>query len=74
MAIITTALGSRVQVIVKTGEDEKGNPILKTRTYNRVKADASDDNIYEFATTIASLQKHPLDMVDRVNEVRLTEV
>lgn len=73
MAIVTTALGSRVQLVVQTGEDEKGNPILKTRSYNRIKVDAADENVYGFAATIAGLQKHSLYGVSRINEVGLEE-
>jgi len=71
MAIISTALGSRLQVVVQTGTDGQGNPVLKTRSYNRVKASAVDDNVYQFAVTIAGLQQHQLYEVNRVNEVSL---
>jgi len=74
MAIISAAIGSRLQVVVQTGADGEGNPILKTRTYNRVKSGASDDSVYQFAATIAGLQKHALYEVNRVNEVSLEQV
>lgn len=74
MAITSTALGSKLQVVVQTGTDGLGKPILKTRSYNRVKASATDENAYQFAATIAGLQKHPLHEVNRVNEVNLEEV
>ena len=74
MAIISTALGSRLQVILQTGVDGQGNPVLKTRSYNRVKASASDENVYQFSVTIASLQQHPLYEVNRVNEVSLEQI
>ncbi|KJS21378.1 MAG: hypothetical protein VR72_10750 [Clostridiaceae bacterium BRH_c20a] len=74
MAIISTALGSRLQVILQTGVDGQGNPVLKTRSYNRVKASASDENVYQFSVTIAGLQLHPLYEVNRVNEVSLEQI
>jgi hypothetical protein len=73
MAVITTSLGSRLQLKVQTGVDGDGNPVLKTRTYNRLKSGASDEDVYQFATIIAGLQKHALYEVNRVNEVRLEE-
>lgn len=73
MAIISTALGSRLQVVVQTDVDGQGNPVLKTRSYNGVKSGASDDNVYQFAAIIAGLQKHPLHEVNRVNEVGLEQ-
>ena len=60
MAVVTTSLGSRLQLIVQTGVDGEGNPVLKTRSYNRLKSSATDENVYDFAAIIAGLQKHPL--------------
>jgi hypothetical protein len=74
MAVISTALGSRLSLVVQTGTDAQGNPELKTRTYNRVKASSTDDAVYQMATILAGLQKHPLYGVSRVNEVSLEQV
>jgi len=74
MAVITTALDSRLRILVQTGVDAEGKPQLKTRSYNRIKTDAVDSSVYQLATTLAGLQKHSLYGVNRVNEVGLEEV
>ncbi|MFZ7103565.1 MAG: DUF1659 domain-containing protein [Peptococcaceae bacterium] len=74
MAIVSTTAGSRVQVIVQTGTDAQGEPVLKSRSYNRIKSDAADEVVYQFAAIIAGLQKHTFYGVNRVNEVALEEV
>ncbi|NLT94097.1 MAG: DUF1659 domain-containing protein [Clostridia bacterium] len=73
MAVIATSLGSRLQLIVQTGVDGEGKPVLKTRTYNRLKPGATDETVYQFAAVLAGLQKHPLYEVNRVNEVKLEQ-
>lgn len=74
MAVVSTALESKVQLAVQTGVDSQGEPILKNRSYSRIKADAPDENVYQFANLIAGLQKHPLYGVERINQIKLEEV
>ncbi|MFZ5942910.1 MAG: DUF1659 domain-containing protein [Bacillota bacterium] len=74
MPVITTALGSRLQVVVQTGTDSEGNPLLENRSYNRIKSGATNDSVYQFAAEIAGLQQHPLFAVNRTNEVGLEQV
>ncbi len=65
---------SRLRLTYKIGEEMDGTPVLRSRTYNRLKPEASDNAIYQFATIIAGLQKFSLYGVSRVNEVKLEEV
>ncbi|NLW23673.1 MAG: DUF1659 domain-containing protein [Clostridia bacterium] len=65
---------SRLRLTYKIGEEMDGTPILRTRTYNRLKPEASDSIVYQFAIIIADLQKFSLYGVSRVNEVKLEEV
>ncbi|MGI6358516.1 MAG: DUF1659 domain-containing protein [Bacillota bacterium] len=73
MAITKNALSSRLQLVVQTGTDGQGNPTFRTRSYNGVRVDALDEDVYAVALVIGSLQEHPLYAIKRVDEGELTE-
>lgn len=73
MAAISTPVGSTLKLVVQTGMDDEGKPIIRTRSYNRVKVDAQDDNVLEVAKNLADLQAHPVNAIRRVMEFELTE-
>jgi len=74
MAVLATAVESRLRLVLQIGVDSEGKPQFKTRTYNRIKPAATDENVYQLATTLVGLQKHTLSEVNRVNEVGLEQV
>lgn len=74
MAVNANPLESCLHLIVQTGEDEKGNPVLKNRNYSRIKSGAVDEDVYAVATSLAGLQKHTLYEVNRTNTIELNEV
>jgi len=73
MAVVSTVTDSRLQLKLQTGQDADGNPIIKTKTYSRVKPAALDEDVYAIAKAIAALQTNPLVAVKRVDEEELTE-
>ena len=73
MAVISNPLGSRLQLRVITGQDDKGNPIYRTRSYSNVKPAASDDDLYSVGNALVDLQKHELDFIRRIDESILIE-
>jgi hypothetical protein len=73
MAVNAIPLGSRLQLILITGMDDKGNPTYRTRSYSNVKPDASDLAVYNVGNALAGLQEHELDVMRRVNELILKE-
>ena len=71
MAATKVPLGSTLRLIVQTGTDEEGNPVLKSRNYRNVKPTAADQDLFDIASTLAALQKHTLNGVQRVDEANL---
>jgi Protein of unknown function (DUF1659) len=56
---------SKLRLIFETGVDEKGEPILKTKTFNNVTKSATADQLYQAAQAIAALSADPLSAVER---------
>jgi len=50
-----------------------GNVILKTKTFNNVKTDATADQLYAVAHALAGLQTLPLYGVERVDNSDISE-
>lgn len=73
MAVNANPLSSRLQLRLITGQDDKGNPIYRSRTYSNVKPLASDEDIYNVGDALADLQQHELDQIRRISEYVLEE-
>jgi hypothetical protein len=63
MAFSKVFLSKNLQLKLNTGLDENFNPIYKTRTWANVKANATDEDLFELAEEIGSLQVHTLEEV-----------
>lgn len=74
MAVNATPVDASLRLVLEVGTDAQGNPILRARTYNRVKPTAADQALYDAALALAGLQVHPLHFVHRVNENALAQV
>ncbi|NLZ54889.1 MAG: DUF1659 domain-containing protein [Thermoanaerobacteraceae bacterium] len=74
MAIVATPLNSSLRIIVETGVDENNKPIYRTRSYNNVKTDATDEDLMSVANQLADIQSHPVHAIRRTIESELTEV
>lgn len=74
MAVISTPIDSTLQVILQTGVDEDDKPILRTRSFNRVKTDVEDENVMNVAKQLIGLQVHPVNTIKRVLVSELVEV
>ncbi|WP_406678042.1 DUF1659 domain-containing protein [Moorella sp. ACPs] len=68
MAVISTPLATTLRLQVQTGTGANGQPVYRVRSYSRVKPSASDQDVYDVAQAIGSLQVHPVNAVSRVNE------
>ncbi len=73
MAIVSEPISSSLKLMVQTGVDDGGNPVIRARSFSRVKPTAEDEAVYTAATTLGELQEHALMGVRRVAEVDLVE-
>ncbi|MCA1023476.1 DUF1659 domain-containing protein [Halobacillus litoralis] len=73
MAVTNTRIDSRLQLVLAVGQDEEGNMVYKTKSFNNMKTEASDEQLYQTAAALAPLQQHILEEVARDNRSILTE-
>ena len=73
MAVVKTPLGSTLRLIVETGVDLEGNPILKNRNYLNVKPAATDQDVFDAGTLLASLQQNTLNAMQRLDDAALID-
>lgn len=72
--VITVPRDSTLKLRLVTGTDPvTGAPIIKTKTFNKVKAAAIDQDVYDTATTLVGLQKDTIDEIRLNKEWQLTE-
>ena len=50
-----------------------GAPLIKTKTFSKVKSSAVDQDVYDVATTLVGLQKYPIDEIRLIRSSQLTE-
>lgn len=72
MAVVVTPQESSLRLTLQVGTGDGGEPIYRVRTYNRVKPQASDQNVFDVAQALARLQVHPVAAITRVNENNLS--
>ena len=66
MAVSTTSLNSTLIVKYQTGTTPSGSPELKQKSLNYLnylKADASEQDVYDVAAALLSLGQHPVTNV-----------
>ena len=73
MAVTKISGMSRMVLGYEVGMDEFGRPILRSQTLQNVRPDADDQDVYEVAQALASLQSYPLGYVNRIDQAQLTE-
>lgn len=73
MAIIQVPDASRLVLILDDGTDDEGNPRTKTKSFNNVKPDASDEALYHVASSLVQLQTRPLVSIDRHDRAELMD-
>jgi len=56
---------TKLRMIFETGLNEKGEPILKTKTFSNVKKEATVDQLFQAAQALAVLCNDPLNKVER---------
>ena len=73
MPVDVIPVGSRLQLRLQTGYDENGDPILRTRSFSRIKPDADNDDLFDVAQEFIGLQQNEVQAVRRVDEVEMEE-
>lgn len=73
MAVQATKIKSDLVLRVITGQDEEGEDVLRTKTFSKVKTDATDQNVFDVANGIAAVLAHPVFEVKRVDSDLLEE-
>lgn len=56
---------------MKTGTDDNGNDVFATQTYKKVKISAQDQDIFDVAQTIGSLESTPIASVLKAESFEL---
>lgn len=73
MAIIQMPGASRLVLTLDDGVDNEGNPRTKTKSFNNVKPDASDEALFNVANSLAPLQTRTLISIDRHDQAELID-
>ncbi|MDN5276721.1 MAG: hypothetical protein PWR01_686 [Clostridiales bacterium] len=60
MALEIRPMDARLQIQLDMGQDQNGRRITRTRSLSRIKPDVSDEDLYNIAAALASLQSHPV--------------
>lgn len=72
MAVTSSAKGTVLVVTFQTGLSATGSPVLRQRSFQNVKADAVDQDVYDIAQAIYGLQQFPVITVRRDNRFELS--
>jgi hypothetical protein len=72
--VITVPRDSSLQfrLVVGTNPDT-GAPIINSKTFNKIKSAALDQDVYDVATALVDLQKYVVDEIRLEKESQLTE-
>lgn len=64
---------SKMKLVFDYGLDEDNKPIYKTKTFNRIRLQASADQHYQAADAIGSLSVQPLWNIERNDTYQIGE-
>ena len=72
--VVTVPRDSSLQFRLVVGSNpETGAPIVNSKTFNRIKSTAIEQDAYDVATALVGLQKYPLNEIRFEKEFQLTE-
>lgn len=74
MALEKVPANSILRLELRVGVSGEGSPVYRTRSLNNVKPLAADQDIYDVATALASLQEYQLNGISRVDIGQLIQV
>jgi hypothetical protein len=73
MAVNSIPYNSRLVLRVQVGT-QQGSPVLRNRSFNNIKATASDAEVFLVAQAIGNLMKYPVSKIIRTNDEELVEM
>ncbi|MEA2015587.1 MAG: DUF1659 domain-containing protein [Actinomycetota bacterium] len=72
--VVTVPRDSSLQFRLVVGTNPtSGAPIIQSKTFNKIKSTAIEQDAYDVATALLGLQKYPLDEIRFKKESQLTE-
>ncbi|WP_088228867.1 DUF1659 domain-containing protein [Desulfosporosinus sp. FKB] len=72
MPVVASTKDSVMVVTYQIGLTDQGSPKLSQRSFANIKSTSSDQDVYDVAAALYSLQDYPLISVRRDNRVDLT--
>lgn len=73
MAIIANKADSKFKLVLNAGVDENNKAITKNKTFSNVKSNATNESVYNVATTLAGLQTYTLKNIVKYEEYDLVQ-
>jgi len=73
MAVNKVPAGTTLRLVLQTGTDADGNPVLRNKNLTAVAVTAADQDLYDVARALAGLQKYTLAGVQRIDAARLEQ-
>lgn len=64
---------TRLQLFFVTGIDPEGNDVVKAKSFNNMKTDATASQLLSVSNALASLQQHTLKEIKRNDTSLITE-
>ena len=72
--VVTVPRDSALQFRLVVGTNpETGAPIVNSKTFNKIKSAALEQDVYDVANALVDLQKYPVDKIRFEKESQLTE-
>lgn len=74
MALEVRSLDSRLQIQLDLGQDGEGRKLTKTRTFSRLRAELSDEEVHQVASALIGLQSYPAIAIRRIDQSELVNL
>jgi hypothetical protein len=73
MALESRPLNTRVQIQFDLGEDGNGKKLTASKSISNIKPETSDQDIYDLASALVTLQSYPINFIRKVAQADLVD-